>query len=162
MSDHIDPVDRALQSLGGRQWPNAAGNSELEQRLMQSYGTQSTTSFFARHRVLIPTVAILAMAVAGFAAVGGVGMIKSWFATVTVNGKVVHTGEIVPDENGQATITLPESSLPPGEQKQVSVTLDGNATEGSGTTTVTVTGSESGVVVQTQSQPDPAAENKKE
>ena len=162
MSDHIDPVDRALQSLGGRHWTDAAGNSELEQRLMQSYGTQSTTSFFARHRVLIPAVAVLAMAAAGFAAVGGVGLIKSWFATVTVNGKVVHTGEIVPDENGQATITLPEGSLPKDGEKQVSVTLDGNAVAGSGAMTVTVTGSESGVVVQTQSQPDPAAENKKE
>lgn len=162
MSDRIDPVDRALQSLGGRHWPNAAGNSELEQRLMQSYGTQSTASFFARHRVLIPTVAILAMAAAGFAAVGGVGLIKSWFATVTVNGKVVHTGEIVPDENGRATITLPEGSLPPGEEKQVSVTLQRDAAAEPGMVTVTVTGSEDGLVVQTESQPDPSKEDTKE
>lgn len=157
MSDRIDPVDRALQSLGGRHWPNAAGNSGLEQRLMQSYGTQSKASFFARHRVLIPTVAILAMAVAGFAAVGGVSLVRSWFVTVSVNGQVVHTGEIVPDENGQATITLPPGSLPEDMTKEVNVSLEGVATGGSGTATITVIGGGDGLIMQTESQPDPNA-----
>ncbi len=159
MSD-IDPVDRALQSLGGRQWSPDAGRTALEHRLMESFATQQQQSFFARHRVLIPTVAILAMAVASFAAMGGIGLIQSWFATVTVNGKVVHTGEIVPDENGQATITLPEGSLPTGE-KQVSVTLDGNNAGGSGAVTVTVTGEAGGINVQTQNQSSAGAEKKK-
>ncbi len=161
MSDRPDPVERALQSLGGRQWPHDAGHAELEQNLMQSFETQTHRSFFARHRVVIPIVAILVMAIGGFAMAGGVRLIQSWLATVAVNGQVVHTGEVVPDENGQATITLPEGSLRDGEN-QVSVTLDGQTPAGSETVTVTVTGEKNGVVISTQPQSDTGAKQKKE
>lgn len=159
MSDHSDPVDRALQSLGGRQWTGNAVNPELEQRLMQSFGTRPATSLLARHRVLIPVVAILAVATAGFAAVGGMELIKSWFMTVAVNGNVVHTGEIVTDENGQATITLPDGALRKDGENQVSVTLEGNADDEPGLKTITMTSEGSELIVQVGSQPDPNAES---
>ena len=126
---------------------------------MRSIETRTSTTFFARHRILVPAVAILAVATAGFAAVGGVGLIRSWFMTVEVNGKVVHTGEIQTDENGRATITLPEGSLPKDGEKQISVTLEGSPGEGSGATTVTVTEAGGEVKMQTASQPDPNVEN---
>jgi hypothetical protein len=159
MSQPSDPVDRALQSLGGLQWSQDAGNVELERMLMQSFGTHARPSFYARHRTLVPAVAVLAMAVAGFAAVGGVSLVRSWFATVSVNGNVVHTGDVVPDENGQATITLPEGSLPPGEN-QISVTLEGDAAANGGTTTVTVNGQDGQVTIQKEPAADAGAEKK--
>ena len=104
-------------------------------------------------------LAILVLGVGTFAATGGIDLIRSWFATVTVNGQVVHTGEVVPDENGQATITLPEGSLQPGEN-QVGVTLKGDPGAGPQTVTVTATGGENGVTIQTQQQPGASAEQK--
>ncbi len=161
MSDHMDPVDRVLQSLGGRHWPRATGHAELEKRLMKTFAARSTASFYARHRILISAAGIVALATAGFAAAGGVGLIKSWFMTVTVNGKVVQAGEVVPGEDGQTVIRLPDGALPEGENR-VTVTLEGNADEGSGPVTVTVTGGDSGEPSPPESQPDPNAENGRE
>ncbi len=159
MSDSSDPVDRALHALAARPWSAGGDPAELERTLMQSFETHTHSTLFARHRVLIPTLAVLALAVGGFAAAGGVNLVRSWFATVTVNGKVVHTGEIVPDENGQATITLPADSLPKDGEKEVSVTLDGDGS--AGTTSVTVTSDPNGTIVNMQSQPGSRATEEK-
>ena len=94
MGDRIDPVDRALQSLGGRDWPGTNHNHELELKLMETFDKRPRTSLLARHRVLVSVLAVLA--VAG-AAAGAVGLAKGWFVTVAVNGNVIHSGEIVPD-----------------------------------------------------------------
>jgi len=123
---------------------------------MQSFATRTSATFFARHRVLVPALVVLAVATVGFAAAGGVGLVKSWFITIAVNGNVVHTGEIVTDENGQATITLPDGALKDGEN-EVSIALEGSPDQGSEWKTVTVTDSGGEVIVQVGSQPDPNA-----
>ena len=161
MADQSDPVERALQSLGGRSWPQAAHDPELERKLMESFVARNSTTFLARHRVLMSVAAVLVLATAAFAATGGVRMVMSWFATVSVDGQVVHTAEIVPNENGQATITLPAGSLPKNGEHEVSVTLEGNAPEGGGTTTVTVTGGSDEVTVQTKNTTEPGAQQEK-
>jgi hypothetical protein len=161
MPDHCDPVDRALQSLGRRLWPGAAHDPELEQKLMESFAIRKSTTFLGRHRVLVSAGTVLALATAGLAAAGGLRLIRSWFATVSVDGQVVHTGEVVPDENGQAMITLPEGALPKGGEHRLNVTLEGNAAEPGKATTVTVTGGTDGLTVQTSNPPESTAETTK-
>jgi hypothetical protein len=154
MADRIDPVDRALQSLAGRQWPGTNYNHELEQNLMDSFEHRPQASLFARHRVLVSVLAVLA--VAG-AAAGAVGLAKGWFATVEVNGQVVHSGEIVPDENGQATIVVPAGTLRDGEN-EVTVSLEAGD---NGPKTVTVTAEGNQVTIQKETKDPPAQDGGK-
>ncbi len=153
MNNHSDSVDRALMSLANRHWPETTPDHQLEQRLMNSCQNRPPASLFARHRTLICALAVLALA---GVATGAVGLAKGWFATVSVNGKIVHSGELVPDENGRATITVPPGTLREGEN-QVSVSMDA-ADEGPKTVTVTV--NQDDVTVQTDSQPQSTKNDK--
>lgn len=125
MDNDIDSVDRALASLGGRNWPVNNRNAQLENTLMKEFDANRPATFLARHRILIPVVAVLALASAGFAAAGGIEYVRSLFLTVEINGNVVHSGEVVLDENGEGKITLPEGSLPTDGDGQMTVTVIG-------------------------------------
>ena len=100
-----DPVDRALQSLGGRHWPGETHNPQLENQLMRAFETHKPASLISRHRVLIPVLAVLVFGSVAFAAAGGIEYVRSLFITVSVNGEVVDTSEVVLDENGRGTFT---------------------------------------------------------
>ena len=76
MGERIDPVDRALSSLGGREWPGTNLNPELEYRLMESFENHPRASLLARHRVLTALLAVLILGSAGLAAAGGVELTK--------------------------------------------------------------------------------------
>lgn len=125
MENNIDPVDRAMASLGSREWPAGAGNAQLENMLMREFHANTSASFVARHRVLVPVVAILVLGCAGFAAAGGVEFVRSLFLTVEINGNVVHSGDVVLDENGEGKLTLPEGSLPTDGDGEMTVTIMG-------------------------------------
>jgi hypothetical protein len=164
MKTHIDPVERALQSLGGRQWPGANHNPELEQRLMQSFENHPPASLFARHKILVPALIVLFLAGASFAAAGGIDLIRSWFLTIEVNGTVVHSGEIQLDENGEATLTLPQGSLQADGNGEVTVGLEvqGDASDGAAMKTISITDGEKEVIVRVGSQPGPAEDQQPE
>jgi hypothetical protein len=149
----LDPVDRALESLGGRQWPGYQPNTQLESKLMRSFDTQKTASFVARHRVLVPALALLLVASVGFAAAGGIELVRSWFITVTVDG-VTTTHEVVPNPDGSATVTIP---LPPaeGEQRIVEMSIESGAADfPEGTKTVSVALSAGGDEAEVTITPD--------
>jgi hypothetical protein len=65
-------------------------------------------------------------------------------------------GQVVLDENGQATIALPEGTLKPGGENEIAVSLQGE-TDGPGEKTITITadGSDPEGIVRMGSQPDP-------
>jgi hypothetical protein len=157
MGTHMDPVDDALQSLVGRQWPGANHNPELEQRLMQNFENPPPVSLLARHKILVSVLAVLLLAGVSFAAAGGVELIRSWFLTIQVNGTVVHSGEIQVDEHGQDTLTLPKGSLQADQNGQVTVGLEmhGDASDGPQANTISITDGEKEVIVRVGSQPPP-------
>lgn len=147
MRNNIDPVDRALESLRGREWPEVKLDPELENKLMHRFDNRNTTAFLSRHRVLVSALALMLVVGVSFAAAGGVALVRSWFVTVTVDGQT-ETHEVAPNEDGSATVTvpLPESKdglrvvemtvdsgeLPAGDGSQsmsVSVSTDGDEAE---------------------------------
>ena len=140
MSGEMDPVDRALLSLGGRSWPGSAHCNELESRLMQEFDTRRSVSPLGRHRVLVAALAVLFVGSVGFAAAGGVDWVRGWLRmTVEVNGEVVASEDVALDENGQATLVFPAEAL--GDGEELSITMDAGEIEaedidGEGTATI--------------------------
>jgi hypothetical protein len=122
---------------------------------MQNFENPPPASLLARHKILVSALAVLLLAGASFAAAGGVGLIRSWFLTVQVNGNVVHSGEIQLDGQGQATLTLPKGSLQADQDGQVTVGLEmsGDASDGPEAKTISITDGEQEVTVRVGSQP---------
>jgi hypothetical protein len=134
----LDPVDRALQSLQGRQWSGDSFNIELEKRLMQAFDAHRPAARMARYRVLVPVLAILVIAGVAFAAAGGVALVKSWFVTTKINGEVVDTREVVPNEDGSAKFSVPVGP-PQGDTQVVEMSIEGDGSDAGGMKTVTIT-----------------------
>ncbi len=124
MSGDMDPVDGALQSLAGQQWPGNPENPELERRIMQALDTQKHVSRSRVRRLVLPA-AIVLLGSTVLVAAGGWSLIRSWFITVEVNGNVVHSGEMVLDPNGQAVIAVPAGALQPGSENEIAIQLQG-------------------------------------
>jgi len=92
---------------------------------MQAWSTNRSDSYIGRHRALVSALAIAILASLGFAAAGGIHIVKSWFVTTEVNGQVVDTREVVPDPNGETTFTVPA-----GDARDATVTVQSDGTEG--------------------------------
>ena len=123
MVQELDLVDRALQSLGAQPWPGDPYNIELEKRLMRAFESNRRVSPMKRHPFLAASLAILVLASVGFAAAGGVELVRGWFTvTVEVDGEVVATEEVALDEHGQATIAFPAEAL--AEGGELSLTME--------------------------------------
>lgn len=122
MPKELDPVDGALRSLGGRQWPGDHHNIELERKLMREFESKRLVSPMARHRFLVASLAILVLGSVGFAAAGGMELVRGWFTvTVEVDGNVVAVEEVALDEQGQATIAFPAEALDGGRELSLSM-----------------------------------------
>ncbi len=153
MQNDTDPVDRALASLAGRTWPGSHENAQLENKLMRSFNTNSTTSFAARHRVLLSAIVLLLVVGVGFAAAGGIELIRSWLVTTSINGEVVDVQEVVPNEDGSASFTIQVPDIEgdtaeigmsiegegydPGGYKTLNIALDGGEVPGEAHVTIT-------------------------
>ena len=116
MQDQPDPIDGAFESLRGRQWPGDYQNRQLREKLMQEVRTRQSSSRLRRRGTLVATLALLVLGSAGFAAAGGVELVKSWFVTIEVriNGEVVdvvETEAVIEIDGGQMTITLEDMEL---------------------------------------------------
>jgi hypothetical protein len=151
MRKELDPADRALQTLRGRQWSGDPFNIELEKRLMQAYDAHKPAARMARYRVVVPVLAILVIAGVAFAAAGGVALVKSWFVTTKINGEVVDTREVVPNEDGSAKFSVPIG--PPQQGTQV-VEMSIAGDDSGGTKTVNVTSD--GNTAEVEIKPEPA------
>ena len=138
MRRELDPADRALQSLRGQQWSGDPFNIELEKRLMQAYEAHRPAARMGRYRVVVPVLAILVIAGVAFAAAGGVALVKSWFVTTKINGEVVDTRQVVPNEDGSATFSVPVGPAQEGTQV-VEMSIEGDGSDAGGMKTVTIT-----------------------
>lgn len=94
MQHQHDPVDHALESLGGQHWPEDYDNNKLKDKIMKDFNTNSA-SRFSRRTTLAATLAVVLLGTVGFAAAGGVQMVQSWFVTLEINGQPVDV-ELVP------------------------------------------------------------------
>jgi len=126
MSGDMDPVDGALQSLAGQSWPGNPNDLELERKIMQALETSPRVTRSRARRLVLPA-AIVLLGSTVLVAAGGWSLIRSWFVTVAVNGNVVHSGEIVLDPNGHATIAVPAAALKPGSENEIAIQLQGEA-----------------------------------
>ena len=153
MQRQHDPVESTLQSLGNEQWPGPGCNHELEKRLMREFDNKNVVSRIRRHPALAACLAVLVLGSFGFTAAGGIDMVKSWFVTVEVDGEVVATQTVVPDENGNAEFDIPAIEVEEGEMTEVTITTDGPADGGGTQQMVTVTLDDDGGHVQVQQEP---------
>ncbi len=103
MQHQHDPVDEALKTLGLRNWPSDYDNHKLKEKIMQDFQTKRSMSLMSRRNALAATLAIALLGTAGFAAAGGLDMVRGWFITVTVNGEDVDLSgaDIVVSDDGQ-------------------------------------------------------------
>lgn len=132
MPNELDSVDRALHSLAGRQWPGSAHNHQLETRIMQEFDTHKPATLFSRHRILIPALAILILGSLGFAAAGGIQLVRSLFVTTSINGEVVDVSEVILDEGGRGTFTIPIE--PTDGLETLEISMEGEYVADDGTT----------------------------
>ncbi len=117
MQDQQDPVDGALTSLKGRQWPGDSTNNETKDILMQEFQKNRSSARLGRHPVLVAALAIVLLGSVGFAAAGGVQMVRNWIVTVEVeiDGEIVEIDDanVTIEENGdEVTVTLDALEIP--------------------------------------------------
>ena len=134
MQNEPDPVDAALESLRGRQWPGDHPNFQLEEKLMSEFHTKSTTSRLRRHSMAVGILAVLVCGSVGFAAAGGVEYVQRWFFTIQVNGQEVDIGdanvqiEVLDDD--VVSITLDSAEIdgldvdPDSDPQNVTITVE--------------------------------------
>lgn len=155
MHEKNDAVEDALQSLRCQHWPGDNHNTQLEEKLMRDFESKRSVFSIGRHPVLALALAIVVLGSLGFAATGGVGLIRSLFVTTEVNGEVIDAREVVTDESGNASFTIP---MPDCEgEAEVALTVEGPADGEEGvrkTINVTMTGGENGAQVDIQTEDD--------
>lgn len=124
MQNPVDPIDNAFESLKGRSMPGDAYNPQLKERLMREFSANRSEKHPRRRLILAAALAFVLLGGAGFAAAGGVEMVKSWFITIEVDGQPIATedfnGNITIEEDGEmtwVTVEVPEGAvnLPAGE-----------------------------------------------
>ena len=114
MQDQLDPVDGALESLKGRTWPGSNDNEETRNKLMQEYQSKRASSRLGRRGMVIAALGILILGGAGFAAAGGVEVVRGWFITVEVNGKVIDLDDAdmtIETEGDMTIVTIKDAEL---------------------------------------------------
>lgn len=158
MQNENDPVDSALRSLGGQKWPGASHNPELEEKLMRAFENRGSTSKIRRHPLLAACLAVLVLGSVGFAAAGGIEMVRSWFVTIEVNGEVIDSLEVVPDENGNAEFDIPPIETEDGEMTVATISIDAGESgdDEGGEKTISVTLDEDGghIIVEQEEEDD--------
>jgi hypothetical protein len=102
MNDECDSVEQAMQALKARSRGRAMSDLKMEDRLMQEF-SRVRGQRRRRRTVAVAAIAALAVSSAGFAAAGGVDMVKSWFVELEL---VDTTGK-----NPPATYELQGSEL---------------------------------------------------
>ena len=112
-----DPIDEALRSLRNQDWPGNSCNPELENLLMQKHSVNRSPSRLTSHPVLVAAVALLLLGSFGFAAAGGVQMVKGWFIRAEVDGREVNIDNanltVEEKEDGVVTMTVDDIQISP-------------------------------------------------
>ena len=159
MQENLDPVDSALRSLAGGCWPKNGPDLETEQKLMRDFEANRRARVAGHRRVWLPALVVLVLGGVVFAAAGGVDMVRGWFMTVTVevDGEVVAVEDVVLDEQGQATITLPADAMENGEELTFSIDageVPGDVESGTATIEISVEDNAAQIAVQMDEDPE--------
>ena len=137
MKDQMDPVDGALESLGGRQWPGDYHNHQLKDKIMQELQTKRSSSRLGRRGALVASLLFLVLGTAGFAAAGGFELVRGWFITVEVNGVPVDIDEAdidVQTDGDTVTLTIDSADIDTGgEEGEAVITVIATSEEDAGT-----------------------------
>ena len=64
-------------------------------------------------------------------------LVRGWFVTTSVNGQVVDAQEVVPDEDGNASFTIPVPEID-GDMAVIDMTVEGDQAGSGGSQTVTI------------------------
>jgi hypothetical protein len=101
----------------------------MKDMLMQEYDNRRSSSRTGRRNLLVAALAVLLLGGAGFAAAGGVDLIKGWLLTVTVevDGQVVAVEDVVLDEDGKGTFPIPAESM---EGDVMTLSVEGGVLDG--------------------------------
>ncbi len=130
---------------------------------MRAFENRGSTSEIRRHPLLAACLAVLLLGSLGFAAGGGIEMVRSWFVTIEVNGEVIGSLEVVPDENGNAEFDIPPIEVDGDEAVVTTITIDsGECGEGDGEggmKTVSVTLDEDGGHITVEQEEDEEEED---
>ncbi len=109
---------------------------------MQEYHTNRSSSHPRRRGLIAAMLAVVLLGSVGFAAAGGVEMVKGWFmnVTVSVDGEVIASEDIVLDEDGTGTIVLPPNAVDGAEELTFTVESaeTGEPIDGEGTATINI------------------------
>ena len=109
---------------------------------MQDLRSNASDSRLGRRGALVAALAIVLLGTAGFAAAGGVEMVRGWFVTVEVNGVPVDVDDAnidIQTDGEMATITIDGLEVPEGDFEEgqvVTVTATATSAKGGGTVIV--------------------------
>ena len=108
MHEETDLFDSALQALQAREWNRENHKKQLEEKLMREFNVRPASRRFGRHPLLLATLAVLVVGSMGFAATGGIALVKDWFVTVYINGKAIDSDvtDYYEDDDGTAHMIL--------------------------------------------------------
>lgn len=128
MLNHRDPVDDALASLRGRRWPRDYDNNQLKDRIMNEARTGQPGSVLRRRPALAATLALAVLGSVGFAATGGIDMLKGWVFTVEVKGVdgtvTIDFDDVdIQTDSGVTTITIDEIEVEGAVEEGASATI---------------------------------------
>jgi len=126
------PLDSALETLRSREWEPGNHRTKLEEQLMHEFNAKTASHRFGKHPVLLAALAVLLIGSVGFAATGGIGLVKDWLVKVYIDGEEIDAEitECYEDENGTTHMKLDlgaageaELQIVPDEDGQVA-TID--------------------------------------
>ncbi len=119
MNKEHDSVNGVLRRLRDQDWPGSSHNPELEESLMQAHERQVSRK---RNKLSVITaaLAVVLLGGVGFAAAGGIELVKTWFITAEVDGRevIVDSADITveqDDETAVVTVENIELSAKPGD-----------------------------------------------
>lgn len=130
---------------------------------MQEYHANRSSSHPRRRGLVAAMLAVVLLGSVGFAAAGGVEMVKGWFmsVTVSVDGEVIASEDIVLDEEGTGTIVLPPGAVDGAEELTFSVESaeTGEPIDGEGTATINIAMEDNTVQLQVEVEANEANED---
>ena len=106
MANDHDSVDNALSSLKNLHCPTDDHMSNLQTKLMGSYGSMKSPSIFARHRTLIVLLGVALIGGSAIAATVALRKQRLYDVKLSHNGELLSAPRILVNEGQSASITV--------------------------------------------------------
>ena len=106
MANDHDSVDNALGSLKNLHYPEDEHMSDLQTKLMSSYGSMKSPSIFAQHRTLIVLLGVTLIGGSALAATVALRKQRLYDVKLSHNGELLSTPRILVNEGQSASLTV--------------------------------------------------------